>query len=74
MPVIRVCYYCNNRFLASTYQMARHSEECKRKIELNHNQPIYLERGWKENENSQEGNASTQQGNASTQQGNASTQ
>lgn len=59
MPFIRVCYYCNNRFIASTYQMARHSEECRQKILTGHTLPIYLERGWKESQNDKEYNTKT---------------
>jgi len=46
MPVARVCYYCKKGFLASSYQMIRHAEQCKQKILSGHNRPIYLEKGW----------------------------
>ncbi|MAR50582.1 MAG: hypothetical protein CML42_05605 [Rhodobacteraceae bacterium] len=48
MPVVRTCFHCNKGFLASSYQMIRHAEECKQKILSGHNRPIYLEKGWKE--------------------------
>jgi len=50
MPVARICPYCKKGFLASTYQMFRHAQECKQKILLGHNRPIYLEKGWKESQ------------------------
>lgn len=50
MPVVRICYYCKKGFLASSYQMLRHAEECKQKILSGHNRPIYLEKGWKESQ------------------------
>ena len=50
MPVARICPYCKKGFLASTYQMFRHVEECKQKILSGHNRPIYLEKGWKESQ------------------------
>ena len=31
MPVARICPIVKKRFLASTYQMFRHAEECKKK-------------------------------------------
>lgn len=49
MPVVRICFHCKKRFLASSYQMYRHAEECKQKILSGHNRPVYLEKGWKDN-------------------------
>ena len=49
MPVVRICFQCKKGFLASSYQIYRHAEECKQKILSGHNRPVYLEKGWIDN-------------------------
>ena len=33
MPVVRKCFYCAKSMIKSTYEMVKHAEQCRKKIE-----------------------------------------